>query len=446
MGDQYQIVLDQTLSRVLQPRACDHCFVRKVKCERTIPCKTCIDTGLTCSYQRRPQYKFKASADGKQHGGADFGQDPSVEAVMTSFFLFGCQFCRGNHNAATVRFREALTLAEIMRLHDPSSYGNISPDEMDRRVRTVTALAFVERIYALQHGSTLQMPRLMGLDIMAFHRLIKRVSSAEEAVEDLAVEGLGRMIDQIDFVDETVVRCWKSDCNLDPNTNHISAEKLVQLLRRYSKPLEASPSMEKGGAQHADILLTRHWIRNMLWNLAFRHGFTSLADPNVELRPDYAIDIAAETIDACDFFDIRCLETHGVGLAEKLYDIASNCVRIAQTFPANGGAFAGDFGIPTSDHDSCATSMSGTLDSSSSASDPSGWVTQMPTIEMDWAASRTAQVMEILNRFLALFALFRKGKHPFLKPFVQLMAGLDFPQIAMGDPPWDDGVHMPLVM
>lgn len=698
MGDQYQIVLDQTLSRVLQPRACDHCFVRKVKCERTIPCKTCIDTGLTCSYQRRPQYKFKASADGstsgkggtkdspqrtkkkaarrfqesqdsqtpieltfdsktasvdpgrehrfvpsthqcfddggltavsgdwfgqssivelnndnethrrpstslvpmervpeftpaafpdfslagmhnlpesirshtsdplsmvrmhpspklahaqlrwrppspkhsspalsaaylsplgparisqliniflarlhlsmpffrrsfllvnlrsrrheydrqfnalvhsicaytlfqaihaqdkpllpdrlklaesvlsyvaEQHGGADFGQDPSVEAVMTSFFLFGCQFCRGNHNAATVRFREALTLAEIMRLHDPSSYGNISPDEMDRRVRTVTALAFVERIYALQHGSTLQMPRLMGLDIMAFHGLIKRVSSAEEAVEYLAVEGLGRMIDQIDFVDETVVRCWKSDCNLDPNTNHISAEKLVQLLRRYSKPLEASPSMEKGGAQHADILLTRHWIRNMLWNLAFRHGFTSLADPNVELRPGYAIDIAAETIDACDFFDIRCLETHGVGLAEKLYDIASNCVRIAQTFPANGGAFAGDFGIPTSDHDSCATSISGTLDSSSSASDPSGWVTQMPTIEMDWAASRTAQVMEILNRFLALFALFRKGKHPFLKPFVQLMAGLEFPQMATGDPPWDDGVHMPLVM
>lgn len=81
----------------------------------------------------------------EQHGGADFGQVPSVEGVMTSFFLFGCQFCRGNHNAATVRFREAVTLAEIMRLHDPSSYGNISPDEMDRRVRTVTALAFVER-------------------------------------------------------------------------------------------------------------------------------------------------------------------------------------------------------------------------------------------------------------------------------------------------------------
>jgi hypothetical protein len=40
---------------------------------------------------------------------------------------------------------EALTLAEILNLHDLSSYGNVSQDEADRRLRTLTALAIVER-------------------------------------------------------------------------------------------------------------------------------------------------------------------------------------------------------------------------------------------------------------------------------------------------------------
>lgn len=65
------------------------------------------------------------------HAGADFGQSPFLETILTSFFLFGCQFCRGNYNAAQLRLREKLVLAEILGLHDPGSYGNISPDEND---------------------------------------------------------------------------------------------------------------------------------------------------------------------------------------------------------------------------------------------------------------------------------------------------------------------------
>ncbi|KAF9877876.1 hypothetical protein CkaCkLH20_04452 [Colletotrichum karsti] len=381
------------------------------------------------------------------HSGPDFGQDPSVEDVMTSFFLFGCQFCRNNHKAAQFRFREAMSLAEILGLHDPASYGNISPDEADRRVRTVTAMAFVERIYALQHGSTLQMPRLMGLDMMPFHKLIKRVSSTEESIEDAAVDGLGRMIDQVDFVDETVVRCWKSNCSLQPQPSehpHVSSDKLVSLLRRYKRPLDSGPMMKEGSAQHADILLTRHWVRSMLWNLALRHGFINPYASEVELRPEYAVEIAAETIEACATFDIRCLETHGVGLAEKLFNVASNCARVARAFPARTGGVVFEMPIPGLESGSAAGC--GPLDSTDFNFD-SSWASQVPIFDADWSAPQGTQVPEILNRFLALFALFRKGNHPFLKPFMQLMASLDFTSDS-DSTLWsqEDNLHVPLVM
>ncbi|KAL0931320.1 C6 transcription factor [Colletotrichum truncatum] len=363
------------------------------------------------------------------HGGADFGQDPTVETVITSFFLFGCQFCRGNHNAAQLRFREAMSLAEILRMHDPSSYEGLSPDEKDRRVRTVTALALVERIYTIQHGSTLLMPRLMGLDIMAFSKLIERASSISEATEDKAVDGLQRMIDQVGFVDETVVRCWKGLCRSDRNARHITAEEVVSLLIRYKKPPNLSSGTSQGAAQHADILLTRHWVRNLLWGLASRHGFISPSASTSELRPEYAVEIAADTIKACAKFDIRSLETHGVGLVEKLYDIASNCVQVAQSFPLREEEFKDSgrfFDVHDLESESNVASTNGTVCPVSLVGG-SNWTNQLNGAELDWTATKPTQVEEVLNRFLALFSLFRKGKHPFLKPFMGLMANLDNP-------------------
>ena len=34
---------------------------------------------------------------------------------------------------------------------------------------------------------------------------------------------------------------------------------------------------------------------------------------------------------------------------------------------------------------------------------------------------------ETLNEFLALFARFRSGKHPFLEPYMRLLSEVDFP-------------------
>jgi hypothetical protein len=79
------------------------------------------------------------------HAHADFGQDPALEDVMTSVFLFGCHFCRNTHNAAKVRLREAVTLADVMGLYDPASYELVSIEEKDCRVRTVVLLTVIER-------------------------------------------------------------------------------------------------------------------------------------------------------------------------------------------------------------------------------------------------------------------------------------------------------------
>ena len=76
----------------------------------------------------------------------DFGEKPSLETIMTSVFLFGCQFCKGNHNSAQVRLREAVALAEILCLYEPVDEYHVIDEERDRKSRTVVCLVIISRL------------------------------------------------------------------------------------------------------------------------------------------------------------------------------------------------------------------------------------------------------------------------------------------------------------
>lgn len=76
---------------------------------------------------------------------SDFGEHPTIEAVLTSFFLFGCLFGSNQHNAAWLRLREALDLAATLGLNDPSCYADLPSDEKGQRLRTYLVLSITER-------------------------------------------------------------------------------------------------------------------------------------------------------------------------------------------------------------------------------------------------------------------------------------------------------------
>lgn len=81
----------------------------------------------------------------KMRSCSDFGEHPTIEAVLTSFFLFGCLFGSNQHNAAWLRLREALDLAATLGLNDPNCYPELSSEEKGQRLRTYLVLSITER-------------------------------------------------------------------------------------------------------------------------------------------------------------------------------------------------------------------------------------------------------------------------------------------------------------
>jgi hypothetical protein len=81
----------------------------------------------------------------KLRSSSDFGENPTVEAVLTSFFLFGFLFGSNQHNAARLRLREAVDLASILGLNDPRTYANCSSEDKGRLARIYLVLSVTER-------------------------------------------------------------------------------------------------------------------------------------------------------------------------------------------------------------------------------------------------------------------------------------------------------------
>lgn len=76
---------------------------------------------------------------------SDFGENPTVEAVLTSFFLFGFLFGSNQHNAARLRLREAVDLASILGLNDSRTYANCSTEDKGQLLRIYLVLSVTER-------------------------------------------------------------------------------------------------------------------------------------------------------------------------------------------------------------------------------------------------------------------------------------------------------------
>jgi hypothetical protein len=75
----------------------------------------------------------------------DFGESPSVQMILTSFFIFACLFGYGLHKAAHHRLREAVDLANSLNMHLPQAYDSLDADTREQWLRTYLVLSVTER-------------------------------------------------------------------------------------------------------------------------------------------------------------------------------------------------------------------------------------------------------------------------------------------------------------
>ncbi|ORY61055.1 hypothetical protein BCR35DRAFT_309128 [Leucosporidium creatinivorum] len=305
---------------------------------------------------------------------------PTMEGIWTNFMLFGALFNTGQHDAAWCRLRESLTLAETLELHKQTTYDSLPIDECSRRIRTLWVLMVTERAYAMQRNHSIIFTASTGIG-WALGDLPWLQADVTDPKDLSAMLGLRCLAHLYYFIDEDIISCWNGKC-LEGVCETLDAPQVVALQRglgAWAQGFTEESMAQLSEANRADLLISQQWLRNRIWQLTVSHCLSGDNASEPELRPAFSLKIAEDTIKVCKMFSPAALEANGVGVAHKLHDIILSIIYSNRILD---------------DH---------------SHSEP--WMTSPPLV---LGHHLRAELTTLLRNF-------RGGRHPFLKPVLEML-------------------------
>ncbi|KAL9006110.1 MAG: hypothetical protein Q9188_001130 [Gyalolechia gomerana] len=248
----------------------------------------------------------------RRRKGHDYIENPSANAVITSFFVFGCFFGLDKHNTAWFHLREATTLAQTIGMQDEKTYIGFDWAESARMRRLFWLLFVTERAYALQKHRPLTL-----------HATIQLPSATEDPSRPIT--GFLYLVSLYRPFDDTFIGLWnksRTDC---------STLWLARLQKQLTQALPAV--LDCPETQAADLRTSQHWLQTIVWQLSITNGFLSSTSPDSSMTFAYPIEIAKDLVAVTSQFSQRSMEVHGVGLIEKLFDIACTLIDVMSCVP-----------------------------------------------------------------------------------------------------------------
>ncbi|WPG98006.1 Hypothetical protein R9X50_00079000 [Acrodontium crateriforme] len=245
--------------------------------------------------------------------GVSYVESPSVWSVITSFFFFGSYFCLDQQNTAWFHLREATTLAQIMGMHEETNYRSDAIEDSHRR-RLYWLLFVTERAYALQQHRPLTLQATIGLPTLL-----------EDPAETTELSGFLHLVNLFKPFDDTFVGLWNK------SREGCTTEWLEHLQQQLS---DALPSyLQSTETQAVDLRCSQQWLRTMVWQLSISHGFLSSAAAANAMSFKFPIEISRDLVSFAGQFSQPAMEVHGIGLVEKLFDVACTLTDVMSCVP-----------------------------------------------------------------------------------------------------------------
>ncbi|KAH6672201.1 RING-3 [Halenospora varia] len=274
---------------------------------------------------RRPTPEFFILETVRARQFFSYIDSPTLATVQTSFFLFAAFFCLGKDNSAWFYIREAMTVLQLLRLHEEDAYETIEdPLCATLNRRTFWLLFITERAYALQRHRPLTLQRTISLPSIA--------PGSEERI----LSGFIDLVSLFQNFDDDFISLW--NLSATPSEEATSFQSLIQLqnILKYSIPNVA----ERTEIQQADLLISRQWLKTMVWQLSLSKRLLSSNPSTESMSFHYPVTIARDVVLVSRILSPKAFEANGVGILEKVFDIGcslADVLTLHPNFMAGGG-------------------------------------------------------------------------------------------------------------
>lgn len=293
---------------------------------------------LQCSVKAHRQLDALASAES-----GSLGELPvSIKRVMTCVYLEICTMGFKHYSRSFAMVREAISLLQLLHTKQQCSQGQtaLSARETSRQQRLYWELYIHERFLTMATGYPSMLPPLDGGMPLPDPTIPKHVEV-----------GFGRIISLFRTIDDSFLGYWNAMQNPELHSPQMTAlwiqRKQAELDDDECKAAEEDAFLVASGIdglnerQHADIFVTRLWLRTLLWQLALSRGFLCSA-PSRDSHQGLSLHFPARRLSS----DLRSLVSrlasvasignHGSGILQKLFEITSTVADVLALPVGNG--------------------------------------------------------------------------------------------------------------
>ncbi|KAK1566245.1 uncharacterized protein LY79DRAFT_572443 [Colletotrichum navitas] len=232
--------------------------------------------------------------------------NPSFEQCLLTFFLYACHSALFHHSQAFLFLREATTLFLLLRLNTEAAPRGLA----DR-------LFWVLLVSERSHGIRYRRP--VTLQITA--------ESPAMDDDDPALSGFWSLAALFSPLDTSFIALLNQEkvATLPSNVALTHVETAVNAALRSTSDLKDT--------QKANLRVTQLWLRIILWQLRLRFGYLAEESAHASMTYHYPLEVAKDLVLSTRDLPVDSIRVHGVGLTEKLFDIASAAVDVLARVP-----------------------------------------------------------------------------------------------------------------
>jgi hypothetical protein len=234
---------------------------------------------------------------------------PTFEYVLASFFLYACHAALFHHSQAFLYLREATTLFLLLKIDDNNATSKLLAD------RLFWVLLVSERSHAIRY----RRPTTLHI-----------TSTSPVYDDDQTLVGLWSLVQLFRPLDTTFIALL----NQEETVFRPTAASLEAVEEAVNSAIRDSFNLHD--TQKANLRITQIWLRVIIWQVRLRLGFLSEGFVADSLTFHYPLAVANELTISVKDMPMDSIKIHGVGLTEKLFDVACAVVDVLARVPLGG--------------------------------------------------------------------------------------------------------------
>ncbi|KKY37723.1 putative c6 zinc finger protein [Diaporthe ampelina] len=251
--------------------------------------------------------------------GYDYTENPTLNTLCTSYFLFACFNGLEMHEKAWFHLREASTMIHIIGMNKEEAYIQFDDVESSRRRRLYWLFFVTERAYALHRNRpvTLQAcinPPALGDD--------PTDHMAHQLNSFIHLSNLFRPFD------DAFLGMWSK------NRSNWPSAYLNNLHKQLAEIIPAFHSY--GDSQLHDLRNNQQWLKTMIWQLNSNSGHGE----DQMMFQQYSSNMASNLLAGISSMPQQNSESLNVSFLTKLFDVACSLTDVLALHPASRDPFS----------------------------------------------------------------------------------------------------------